>query len=166
MSLWSLNRPPLWTQKSKEYKNDSIVLTQAGWTVLRTGEVIVAMGNRQTDAGVSDIVDVKFSASSYDQGDPVTVVLTFNEKVDVTAGAAIQVSWSGVGGNFSCTVPSNLTAVNEVQFTGTIPSEPGTLSLLSGAVVTGTIVDTGTLNASNKSIPSYLEEFFESIVVA
>lgn len=166
MSLWSLNRPPLWTQRSKEYKNDSIVLTQAGWTVLRTGEVIVAMGNRLVSAGASDVVDVKFTASSYEQNDAVTVLVTFNEKVDVTAGATIQVSWTGTSGNFLCTVASNLTAVNEVAFVGTIPEESGDLSLLTGDVITGTIVDTGTATASNKSVPTYLAQFFETITVA
>jgi hypothetical protein len=162
--LWSLNNPPLWPKKCKEYKNDSIVLTQSGWTVLRTGEVLVAMGGRLIDAGVSDVVDIKFTEESYERGDPLTVKVVFNEKVDVTAGATVSVSWTG--GNFNCSVPSNLTGVYEVLFQGVVPSAAGTLSLSPETKITGTIRDTGTVNASNLNVPVFLNPFFKSVTVA
>lgn len=163
MSLWTLNRPPSWPKRTKEYKNDSIVLTQAGWTVLRTGEVLVAMGDRLVSAGVSDVIDVKFTETEYEQGDALVIKVVFNEKVDVTAGATIQVLWSGLSGNFTCSVPLGLTGVYEVQFQGFVPMESGTLTLSSACVISGTIVDTGTVTPSNVVVPSSVNQ---SIVVA
>ncbi|NBP56148.1 hypothetical protein EBU71_06360, partial [bacterium] len=144
------NRPPSWPKRTKEYQNDSIVLTEAGWTVLRTGEVLVAMGGRLSDAGVSDVIGASIvPAGAYNGGDLLRIKVVFNEKVDVDAGATILVLWDGPGGNFTCEVPADLLGVYEVQFEGMIPFGGGNLTLSGACVITGTILDAGTGTPSN-----------------
>lgn len=163
MTLWTLNRAPMWPRVSGR---KTPILTNKGWEDPETGEVLVAMGGRTDDAGPSDVIDVGFDQKSYAQGDPVLVTVLFNEAVDVVSGATIELSWSGVSGNFFCTVPSNLTNVNEVTFVGVIPAEPGTLQISTGSVLSGDFFDTGTANLANLGVPTYLDSYLQPIIVA
>jgi hypothetical protein len=161
MPLWSLNRPPLWLKKiGKKIP----IFTIMGWVQPETREVLVTMNNRLSDAGPADVVDVRFTANSYNQGDPLTVIVHFNEAVDVVSGATIELSWSGISGNFFCS-SGNQTNVHEVIFSGTIPNESGSLEISSGAFISGAITDTGTLVPANLIIPSYLDPYFKPIVI-
>lgn len=163
MTLWDLNRAPMWPKVSGR---KTPILTSRGWEDPETGEVLVAMGGRTDDAGPSDVVDVTLDKSAYVQGDPILVSVIFNEAVDVIAGATIELSWSGVSGNFFCTVPANVTGVNEVVFQGVIPAEAGVLQISTGAVLSGDFFDAGTAVAANISVPTYLDAYFTPITVA
>lgn len=154
MPLWTLNEPP----KFKNPKGKPLVATKAGWTDPDTGEVLVAISNLTTKAGAADVVEVRFGAASYSQGDPISVIVRFNERVDVTAGAVIQISSTGTGGNFDLHAAAQ-TNSHEIVFDKqadnttpeTVPLETAILSL-SAQTVSGTIVDTGTAVASTLTI--------------
>jgi hypothetical protein len=156
MALWSLNLPPRWRKKNGKKQP---VLTNKGWEDPDTGEVLVAMSGRTIDAGGADVVAVAFGATSYDQGDPISVIVSFNEQVDVTVGASIEVSSSGVGGNFTLTAAAGQTGVTEVVFSKqgdnvtdfTVPLETANLSI-AAQTITGTIVDAVGGAASNLAI--------------
>lgn len=135
MSLWTLDKPPVF----KNPKGKECVATERGWEDPDTGEVLVAISNLTTKAGPGDILSAAFDAASYAQGDPVTLTVHFNEKVDVVAGATIEAAWNGVGGNFVLTALAQ-SDTYDVEFAGTIPSEAGTLSVQSQTVL-GTVTD-------------------------
>jgi len=154
MSLWDLNTPP----QFKNPKGKPLVATARGYEDPDTGEVLVAISNLIDKAGAADVLEVSFLASSYLQGAPLSVKVRFNERVDVTVGASLEVSWSGTGGNFfiNAAAQSN---THEVIFDKqadnstpqVVPSEPGDLSVASQSI-TGTIKDAGTLVNSNLAI--------------
>ncbi len=151
MPLWTLDKPPVWPKKNGR---KTPVLTEKGWEDPDTGEVLVCMNGRLVDAGSANIVDVYFDVSAYDQGDPIKVFVAFNENVDVLAGATVEVSWTGVSGNFFCTALAQ-TGVSAVEFSGVVPSEPGVMDITTGpAIVVGTITDAGTVTASDLTIPA------------
>jgi hypothetical protein len=150
---WDLNNPPNWPKRNGKA---TPVLTKKGYEDPDTGEVLVAMGNRLADAGISDVVDVKFLATEYSQGDILEIEVTWNEAVDVLVGCTIEVAWSGVSGNFFATLAGSVTNQHRVVFTTTIPLEPGVLALMTGPVISGTVKDTGTLVNSNVVVPANL----------
>lgn len=138
MAQWSRDTPPNWRVKNG---NKAPVATERGWEDPDSGEILVAISNLATKAGKADILEVGFGATAYVQGAPLTVVVRFNEKVNVTAGATLVVT------STTPTVTSDVTLtalqqdnVNEVVFSGTVPSEPTTLSIAPQDVV-GTIKD-------------------------
>jgi hypothetical protein len=154
MSLWTLNQPP----RFKNPKGKELVGTKRGWEDPETGEVLVAISQLTTKAGAADVLALSFSDVTLAQGDAVSVVVRFNERVTVTAGAALELSWDGVSGNFFVHALSQ-TNVHEVLFNKqadlladvVVPSEAGTLSV-AAQTISGTIVDAGTLVASNKVV--------------
>lgn len=154
MALWSLNTPP----KFKNPKGKPCVATKRGWEDPDTGEVLVAISSLTLKAGAADILEVTFDAASYARTDAVSVTVRFNERVDVTAGAAIEISWSGVAGNFFAHALAQ-TNVHEVVFNkdpglvsnALVPNEAGDLSVAAQSV-SGTINDAGTLITSNNAV--------------
>ena len=146
MSLWTLDTPPTFkTPNGKDY-----VATERGWTDPDTGEVGVAISNLTTKAGPGDVLSAAFDQASYSQSDPVTLTVSFNEKVDVTAGATIEASWTGVGGNFQLTAAGQ-TDTYDVEFTGTIPAEAGTLSIAAQTIL-GTVADSEDATPTNLAV--------------
>ena len=143
MPLWTLNKPP----RVSNPGGRPPVATKAGWADPDTGELLVAISNLLTKAGAADILAITFDAASYNQGDPFSVVVRFNEPVDVTAGATLVASWDGGSGNITCTALEQL-GQHEISFDGTIPAEAGTLSV-GAQTVLGTVKDAGTAVDSN-----------------
>lgn len=134
---------PIWTKEIPPQSYTKIgrkaVATDRGWEDARTGEILVAIPQLAVVAGQANIFSVLFDKAAYAQGDAINVVVRYNEKVNVTAGATLTVSWSGVSGNFVVTALQQ-SAVTEVVFSGTAPVEAGNLSIAAQTIV-GTIVD-------------------------
>ena len=89
-----------------------------------------------------------FKEASYDQGDTGTVVVVWNERVDVTSGATLAVTGS-VSGSVTATSGA-VTDSNKAEFTFTVPSQTEDLSI-GAQTISGTIVDDGTSTASDKA---------------
>jgi hypothetical protein len=135
MSIWTKEVQP----KSLTKIQRKAVATNRGWEDSVTGEILIAIQRLAEKAGQANIVSVLFDQAAYEQDDALQVVVRYNEKVNVTAGATLQVSWSGVSGNFAATALAQ-TAVSEVVFAATVPAEAGNLSLAAQSVV-GTVKD-------------------------
>lgn len=143
MALWDYDNPPVF----KNPKGKECVRTERGWEDPDTGEVLVAISNLATKGGASLISSVSFGAAEYAQGEPISVIVHFVEKVDVTAGASIEVSFDGTGGNFTLQAAAQ-DGVFDVVFDkqvdnetpATVPAEAGTLSIAAQSLI-GTIVD-------------------------
>mgnify|MGYP000039604735 FL=1 len=157
MALWGVtdsdeSRPKYLKQEDK----NNCVGKPEGWVLKKTvgsrnlEEVLVAVGsqtNLSTALGNADILGVYFKDASYAQGNTGTVVVNYNENVDVTNGATLVVTGS-VTGSVTATAAAQ-TAVNSAEFTFTVPSQTEDLSI-GAQTISGTIVDTGTSTASDK----------------
>ena len=141
---------PLWTKDSPPTFFKDAVQTEEGWVNPVTGEILVAISELTDKAGPSDVLTTRFQHSSYVQGQALKVFVHFNEKVDVTAGATIEVSWDGLSGNITLTALAQ-TGVYDVAFDGVVPSEAGTLSIAAQSVL-GTLVDNDGGAAANLAI--------------
>jgi len=93
MSLWGASKPP----KNPNPKGQPCVATQAGWIDPVTSEIIAA-GNF-ADKSIAQILAVAFGASSYNEGDNLSVSVRFSELVNVPAGEHLTVHWTGSGGD-------------------------------------------------------------------
>ncbi len=154
MGLWDLNNPP----RFKNPKGKDLVATTKGWEDPDTGEVLVAIGQLTSKAGAADVLACEFGESEYLRLDPISVIVRFNERVDVTVGASIEVSWSGMAGNFTLNAAAQLNT-HEVVFDKqsdnttpeVVPNEAGDLSLAAQSIL-GTVKDAGTLVSSNLAV--------------
>lgn len=164
MPLWTLNNPPT-------FKTDAVA-TEKGWEHPDTGEVLVAIGTLTTKAGAADVLSVRFMDLTLAQGDDLAVEVRLNEKVDVTAGATLVVSWDGMSGDVTLHALAQ-TNTNVVVFNkdvtllanAVVPSESGTLSI-AAQTMGGTIKDAGTLTNSNKAISAPQASAADTIEVA
>jgi hypothetical protein len=158
MALWGITDADEAKPKylKQEDKNNTVAKAE-GWVLKKTvgsrnlEEVLVAVGsatNLATALGNADITGVWFKAASYDQGDTATVVINWNENVDITNGATLVVTGS-VTGSITATAAAQ-TGVNNGEFTFTVPSQAEDLSIGAGSI-TGTIVDNGTSTVSDKA---------------
>ena len=169
MVLWDKDVPPNWRKKNG---NKEPIATHRGWEDPDTGEVIVAIGGLKTKAGEANIREIVFEETAYSQGDPLGVKVRFNEKVDVTAGATIVISWDGGSGNITLHAAEQLDAY-EITFDKqadnvtdeVVPSEAGNLSV-GAQTISGTVVDTGTAVASNLSVSAEIASSAGTIAVA
>lgn len=137
-SGWDLNNPPV----------EGAILTERGWELPLKGtdpaegltELIVAIGQPDATvaAGGADIVSVNWADEDLEQGDTVGVVIQFNEKVDVTAGATIDIVSSGAAGTVTLTAAEQLDT-GSVLFEGTVPSETADLTIPAPLAITGTV---------------------------
>lgn len=164
MSLWTLNTPPRWVQNA--------VATVKGWAHPTTNELLVAIRNLTTKAGAADILAVSLNAEEYLQGDELSVTVRFNEKVDVSAGASLVLSWDGLAGDITlyAAAQSNSNLIvfayeSDLTTLATIPMEAGTLEMAAQSLV-GTIKDTGTAVDSNKAISGAIALTLGEIEVA
>jgi len=158
MALWGItdgaeSKPKYLKQ---EDKNNTVAKAE-GWVLKKTvgsrnlEEVLVAVGsatNLATAIAEATITGVWFKDASYDQGDTATVVVNWNENVDITNGATLVVTGS-VTGSITATAAAQ-TGVNNGEFTFTVPSQAEDLSIGAGSI-TGTIVDNGTSTVSDKA---------------
>lgn len=120
----------------------------------------------------SDISNVQFDDNTLTTGDPLSVTVTYDEAVDVTAGASIVILTSGVAGDISlyAAAQSNVTAVvfdKKVDNTTpeTVPADAGTLSI-GAQTLGGTIKPNGELTAADKAITSALGTGAGTVVVS
>lgn len=157
MALWGVTdadeaKPKYLKQEDK----NNVVAKAEGWVLKKAvgsrnlEEVLVAVGsntNLATALGNADITGVWFKEASYDQGDTATVVVNYNENVDVSNGATLVVTGS-VTGAITATAAAH-DAKNNIEFTFTVPSQAEDLSI-GAQTISGTIVDDGTSTASDK----------------
>ena len=157
MALWGISdsdesKPKYLTQEDK----NNCVAKEEGWVLKKTvgsrsmEEVLVAVSgglNLATAVGNADITGIWFKDASYEQGDTGTVVVNYNENVDVTNGATLVVTGS-VTGSITATAAAQ-TGVNNAEFTFTVPSQTEDLSI-GAQTISGTIEDAGTSTASDK----------------
>ena len=158
MALWGIkdgaeSKPKYLTQADK----NNTVAKPEGWVLKTTRgarkleEVLVAMSsqtNLSTALAEATITGVWFNESTLAQGDPGTVVVNWNENVDITAGATLVVTGS-VGGAITATAAAQ-TGVNNGLFTFTVPATTQNLSI-AAQTITATVVDTGTAVVSDKA---------------
>lgn len=136
MSLWTKDQPPVFHNP----KHGEAVQTKAGWVDPVTGEVLVAISDLTTKSGPANVSTTRFEQGSYAQGAALKVFVNFVEKVDVLAGATIEVSTTGGGGNFLLTSAGQV-GVYGAEFNGLVPAETGILSIGAQSIL-GTVTDT------------------------
>jgi hypothetical protein len=159
MALWGIkdgaeSKPKYLTQADK----NNTVAKPEGWVLKTTRgarkleEVLVAMSsqtNLSTALAEATITGVWFNESTLAQGATGrTVVVNWNENVDITAGATLVVTGS-VGGAITATAAAQ-TGVNNGLFTFTVPATTQNLSI-AAQTITATVVDTGTAVVSDKA---------------
>jgi hypothetical protein len=144
MPLWTLNGPPAFAPNA--------VATDQGWVDPDTGEIFVAIGKLTTKAGPGDVLSVAFDATSYAQGDPISVTVRFNERVNVPAGATLTLSNTGPLGPITLTALQQLNT-NEAVFSGTVPLESEEVTLAVTSPLTGAIQDATDNTATNLVVP-------------
>ena len=158
MPLWGIttsdeSKPKYLTteEKTRTYADAT------GWKIDKTvgsrtqTELLVAVSgsnNLATALAAANITAVYFKEASYDQGDTGTVVVAWNERVDVTSGATLAVTGS-VSGSVTATSGA-VTDSNKAEFTFTVPSQTEDLSI-GAQTISGTIVDDGTSTVSDKA---------------
>jgi hypothetical protein len=168
MPLWTLDNPPA----PRNANGKLCVATEAGWTDPDTGEVLIAISNLTDKAGEADVIAVAFDAEAYLQGDPIALAVRFNEAVDVTAGATIEVSFSGLSGNITLHAVEQLdTALvvfdkqSDLVTDEVVPAEAGDLSVAAQSII-GTVVDAGTAVAANLAVSAEVAAAAGEISVA
>jgi len=162
MALWgnssSDESKPKWTSDgNKTADKQNVFATAQGWVyrhyknAAKTeywDEILCAMKGLPTALANATITAVHFEESTYEQGDTASVIVVYNELVDVTNGATLTVT-SSAGANPTATAAAQ-TDTNRVEFTFTVPSATTTLSI-GAQTISGTIVDDGTSTASDKA---------------
>jgi len=157
MALWGIkdgaeSKPKYLTQADK----NNTVAKPEGWVLKTTRgarkleEVLVAMSsqtNLSTALGKATITGVWFNESTLARTDIGTVVVNWNENVDITAGATLVVTGSEDGA-ITATAAAQ-TGVNNGLFTFTVPETTQNLSI-AAQTITATLVDTGTAVVSDK----------------
>jgi hypothetical protein len=176
------NKQEVWDRGINDLETPPVegaFLAEDGWRLPLKGtdpadglsELIVAVGQSPSPATTVDAteanVDVvaflpKSDGSDYEQGDTLRVAVYYNEKVDVTVGATINVTSTGT--DFLATAAAQ-TDTNEVIFEGVIPAETADLSILAQSII-GTIVDTSDATASDLAISADAAAAAETISIA
>mgnify|MGYP001161218425 FL=1 len=161
MALWgnssSDESKPKWTSDgNKNADKQNVFATAQGW-VLRHyknaaktehyDEILCAMKGLPTALAEATITSVHFEEASYARAATGTVIVVYNELVDVTNGATLTVTASGQS-NPTATAAAQ-TGTNRVEFTFTVPNAATNLSI-AAQTISGTIKDAGTNTASDK----------------
>ena len=161
MALWgnssSDESKPKWTSDgNKNADKQNVFATAQGW-VLRHyknaaktehyDEILCAMKGLPTELAEATITSVHFEEASYARAATGTVIVVYNELVDVTNGATLTVTASGQS-NPTATAAAQ-TGTNRVEFTFTVPNAATNLSI-AAQTISGTIKDAGTNTASDK----------------
>ena len=168
MALWGITdadeSKPKWAVRGGVVDPSNIFATESGWTLRHYknaakteywDEVIVAVdglvgeGGRGTDTlGNADITAVYFEGTGYAGGATGTVIVIYNERVDVTNGATLVVRNTTDSANITATAAGQ-TNTNRVKFTFTAAAS-GKAHAIQAQTISGTIVDAGTSTASDK----------------
>ena len=172
MALWGTNTSdeskPKWAVEGGAVDPSNIFATSAGWVlrhyknVAKTAywaEVLVAVdglvgeGGRGTDTlGNATITAVFFEESGYEGGAAASVVVIYNEAVDVTNGATLLVRNTTDNANITATAAAQ-TGTNRVEFAFTAAAT-GKAHAINAQTISGTIKDAGTNTNSDKTIAS------------
>ena len=146
---------PKWAVRGSGVDPQNIFATADGW-VLRHyknaaktaywDEILVAVdglvgaGGRGTNTlGAADITAVFFEETGYAGGATGTVVVIYNEQVNVTNGATLVVRNTTDSANITATAAAQ-TGVNRVEFTFTAAAS-GKAHAIQAQTISGTIVD-------------------------
>ena len=170
MPLWgkteSDESKPKWLDRvNKNGLAEDCFATEQGWvlrhykgtdknTARYWDELLVAIGglaggtSATTLLGEADVTAVFFEQEALAQGDTGTVVVIYNEQVDVTGTVTLAVTGS-VTGAITATYARG-TGSNRLEFDFTVPSQAEDLSLpgIDIGLNGGTIFDSGTSLAS------------------
>ena len=159
MALWGVTAAdeakPKWAVRGSDVDPQNIFATSQGW-VLRHyknaaktaywDEVLVAVdglvgaGGRGTNTlGEADITAVFFEETGYAGGATGSVVVIYNEQVNVTNGATLIVRNTTDSANITATAAAQ-TGVNRVEFTFTAAAT-GKAHAIQAQTISGTIVD-------------------------
>jgi hypothetical protein len=161
MALWgnstSDESRPKWLRENDNPGNDlnKCFADERGWVLKHPNgyeEVLVTISGLSTKLGNATIQGVYFKAKTYTAGATGTVVVNYNEKVNVTAPVTLAVGIAGTTTTVTATAAAQ-TGVQQVEFTFTVPTGPKTLSI-SGQSIPGassTIVDTINGTASDRA---------------
>ena len=159
MALWGIkdgaeSKPKYLTQADK----NNTVAKPEGWVLKTTRgarkleEVLVAMSsqtNLSTALAEATITGVWFNESTLAQGATGTVVVNWNENVDITVNSTLVVGATG-GADVTATAVAQ-TGVNNGLFTFTVPGRTCTLSIAGQTLQSATVKDTGTAVVSDKA---------------
>ena len=168
MALWGVTdaneAKPKWAVQGGAVDPSNIFATAEGW-VLRHykkgdqteywDEVLVAVdglvgaGGRGTATlRNADISAVFFEGTTYEAAATGTVVVIYNEKVNVTAGATLVVTNTTDSASITATYARG-TGTNRVEFDFTCAAA-SKVHTIGAQTISGTIVDAGTSTASDK----------------
>ena len=163
MPLWgnstSDESRPKWLREGDKPANDlnECFADERGWVIRHADgneEVIVAIGGlsgagtTNVALGNATIAKVYFASSGFTTSSTGTVIVQYNEKVDVKRLAATL----NVTGSLDGTIvayANTTTASNKVGFAFTTPAAAQTLTI-PGQTIVGIITDTSTSVASDK----------------
>ena len=175
MPLWGKTTTdeskPKWLDNvNKNSKAEDCFATESGWvlrhykgsdknTAVANGdywdELLVAIGGLAGGAsttaglGAATITGVFFEQESLSQGDTGTVVVVYNELVDVAVSNPTLVVTGSTTGAVTATYARG-TGLNRLEFDFTVPSQTETLSIGAGSITlagSSTIKDKGAQNA-------------------
>ena len=155
---------PKWAVRGGAVDPSNIFATAQGW-VLRHykkgdkteywDEIFVAVdglvgaGSRGTNTlGSADITAVFFEGTTYAAAATGTVVVIYNELVDVTAGATLVVTNTTDSASITATYARGR-GTNRIEFYFTCASA-SKVHTIGAQTISGTIVDAGTSTASDK----------------
>lgn len=168
MALWGITdadeSKPKWAVKGGAVDPSNIFATESGWIlrhyknaakteywdeVLCSVDGLVGAGGRGTDTlAEADITSVYFEKAGYAGGATGTVVVIYNELVDVSSGATLVVRNTTDGANITATAAEQ-TSTNRVKFTFTAAAT-GKAHAIQAQTISGTILDAGTATPSDK----------------
>ena len=161
MALWgnssSDESKPKWTTDgNKTADKQNVFATEQGWVMrhytnadksTHYDEILCALSGLPTALSDATITSVHFDKKTYARAATGSVIVVYNELVDVTNGATLTVTASGTSDPTATAAAQ--TGTNRVVFTFTVPSATTTLSI-GAQTISGTIKDAGTNVASDK----------------
>ena len=161
MPLWGKtetdeSKPKYLTRGAKNHDPADCFADERGWVLRHQkggtrfwDEVIVAIGglaggtSATAELGEADITAVFFEQESLAQGDTGTVVVIYNEQVDVTGTVTLAVTGS-VTGAITATYARG-TGSNRLEFDFTVPSQAEELTIADQTIGgAGAVKDKGT----------------------
>ena len=163
MALWGNSNTdeskPKWTSDgNKTADKQNVFATAQGWVMrhytnddksTHYDEILCAMGGLPTALAAATITSVHFDTKTLARAATGSVIVVYNELVDVTSGATLVVTASGQS-NPTATAAAQ-TGTNRVVFTFTVPNAATALSIGAQTLGGGNkIKDAGTSTNSDK----------------
>jgi len=160
MPLWGANTDVEHKPRNlKAAERRTCAATEKGWTGPAAGndntsadrEVLVAIRDLKNKIGRASISEIYFSKAVYDGAETITVNVVFNELVDVTNGSTIAITSDGSTNPITATATTH-SEKNVIAYTVAAPAETGAALTIATQSIAGTLVDTGTSDATSKLI--------------